>query len=69
MKHIINENDDFDFIKNIFLKVSDFHITHLAYMLLNVFNRKYIWFNVFNKNYIYQFQFLEKYHLINNKPG
>ena len=42
MKHIINENDDFDFIKNIFLKVSDFHITHLAYMLLNEFNRKYI---------------------------
>ena len=51
------------------MKVRDFHITHLACMLLNVFNRKYISFNVFNKNYIDEFQFLEKYNLINNKPG
>lgn len=35
MKHIINENDDFDFIKNIFLKVSDFHITHLSHVCIS----------------------------------
>ena len=33
MKHIINENDDFDYKK--YMKVSDFHITHLSHVCIS----------------------------------